>query len=113
MSFDEHLAALIRESLAELPNVEEKTMFKGLTFMVDDKMCVSVRDNDIMCRINPDLQEDALSHNGTTEMIHNGRTMKGFIFVNKEVLKTKNDLDYWINLALDFNSIAKSSKKKK
>ncbi|AFD06727.1 TfoX/Sxy family protein [Solitalea canadensis] len=113
MSYDEQLAQRIRESLAELPDVAEKTMFKGLTFMVNDKMCISVRNDDIMCRLNPDLQEEVLSRNGTSEMIHNGRSMKGFIYVNKTVLKTKADLDYWINLSLEYNTVAKSAKKKK
>ncbi len=36
-----------------IDNVEEKKMFRGMTFMVDGKMCVSVGDDEIMCRIDP------------------------------------------------------------
>ncbi len=39
--------------------------------------------------------------------------MKGYVFINDEGMKTKNQFDYWINLCLDFNSKAKASKKKK
>jgi hypothetical protein len=42
-----------------------------------------------------------------------GKSMKGYIFVDEEGIKSKADFDYWINLCLDFNSIAKASKKKK
>ncbi|WP_326991765.1 hypothetical protein [Chitinophaga sp. 212800010-3] len=50
--------------------------------------------------------------NGATVMVHGGREMKGFIFIEEEVLKTKKQLQHWIKMALEFNVIAKSSKKK-
>lgn len=39
--------------------------------------------------------------------------MKGYILVSQDVLNRKEDLDFWINLALEFNPLAKASKKKK
>ena len=41
-----------------------------------------------------------------------GKVMKGFVFVDIDVLTTKRKLEYWINLALEYNKIAKASKKK-
>jgi hypothetical protein len=41
------------------------------------------------------------------------RPMKGYVMVNESGLKTQKDFDYWINLALDFNKKAKSSRKRK
>lgn len=41
------------------------------------------------------------------------RPMKGYVFVNSSGYDADKDLDHWVNLALDFNSKAKSSKKKK
>ena len=38
--------------------------------------------------------------------------MKGFVFVDVNVLRTKKQLEYWIKLALEYNAIAKASKKK-
>ena len=46
-------------------------------------------------------------------MIHGKRTMKGFVFVSEEVLDKKEDLDYWVNLALEYNKIAPKTKKSK
>jgi hypothetical protein len=37
--------------------------------------------------------------------------MKGFVFVDADVLTTKKKLDYWVQLALEYNQIAKASKK--
>jgi hypothetical protein len=50
---------------------------------------------------------------GCREMDFTGRPMKGFVFIGPEGTKTSKNLNCWINLALDFNKKAKSSKKKK
>ena len=42
-----------------------------------------------------------------------GKPMKGYIFVAAEGFDLDADLEYWIQLCLDFNPLAKSSKKKK
>jgi hypothetical protein len=41
-----------------------------------------------------------------------GKPMKGFVLVSSEGMKSKKDFDYWINLALDYNKIAKASRPK-
>ena len=102
----------IREALGGIPKVTEKKMFRGITFMVNDKMCISVGDNEIMCRIDPAIHEEAISKKGVRTMEMKGKEYVGYVFVSEEVLKTKKDLDYWVSLSLDFNKRAKSSKKK-
>jgi TfoX/Sxy family transcriptional regulator of competence genes len=110
MVYDEKLADRVRESLAALPNVEEKKMFRGLTFMVDDKMCISVSGNELMLRIDPELTETLAEEHGIRPMVHGGRHMKGFIYISPERLGNQKDFEHWIKLALDFNPKAKSSK---
>ena len=51
MPYSESLANRVREALMDLPNVYEKKMFGGLTFMVNDKMCIGIRNEEIKCRI--------------------------------------------------------------
>jgi hypothetical protein len=46
-------------------------------------------------------------------MIHGGKTMKGYVFVDADAIKNRNDFDYWIDRSLEYNKTAKSSKKKK
>jgi TfoX/Sxy family transcriptional regulator of competence genes len=112
MAQNEKLTNRIREAFLDVPKVTEKTMFRGLTFMVDDKMCISVGDDEIMCRIDPAIHEEVITKNGCRTMKMKGREYKGYVFVSEEVLKTKKDLDYWVKLSLDFNKRAKASKKK-
>ncbi|MBW4889062.1 TfoX/Sxy family protein [Mucilaginibacter sp. HMF5004] len=113
MAYDHHLADRLREALMDLPNVEEKKMFSGVTFMVDGKMCICVSHDNLLCRIGPDKFEEALEMNGCQAMIMKGKTMKGYVYVNPEGFNTKKELDYWINLCIAYNSQAKPTKKKK
>jgi len=112
MSYSEKLADRIREALVEVPKVKEKVMFSGVTFMVDDKMCISVGPDRIMCRIDPVLQDQLLEEKPCRVMVMKGREYKGYILVNEEDVQRKKELDFWIDLCLDFNARAKSSKKK-
>jgi len=111
MAYDEKLADRVREALVNVPKVAEKKMFRGVTFMVDDKMCVSVSGNELMLRLDPELTEQLVEENGTRPMVHGGKHMKGFIYISPERFKSQKDFDHWIKLALDFNPKAKSSKR--
>ncbi|MDB5022964.1 MAG: TfoX/Sxy family protein [Mucilaginibacter sp.] len=111
MAYDIKLADRVREALADTPNVEEKKMFRGVTFMVNDKMCISVSGDELMLRLDPEMTGQLAEENGTRPMIHGGRHMKGFIYISAERFRNKKDFDYWVKLALDYNPKAKSSKK--
>lgn len=111
MAYNEALADKIRETLVHLPMVEEKNMFGGVCFMVNNKMCVGVVKEEMMCRIDPDLMETVLEKTGCRQMDFTGRPMKGYVFVSEEGIQTKDDLNYWISLCLEFNPKAKASKR--
>jgi TfoX/Sxy family transcriptional regulator of competence genes len=113
MAFDEKLANRIRETISNVPKVEEKFMFGGVCFMVDGKMCIGVVKDDMMCRIDPSLDEVVLEKPGCRPMDFSGRPMKGYVYISEDGMKTKKALDYGINLCLEFNSKAKASKKPK
>jgi TfoX/Sxy family transcriptional regulator of competence genes len=112
MPYNEKLAERIRQALKDSPRVEEKRMMGGLTFMVDGKMCVGVIQDDLMVRLDPAVYAAALKKKGGREMMFTGKPMKGFVFVGPEGTGAKKELNDWIDLALDFNSRAKASKKK-
>lgn len=114
MAYDEFLADRISISLKRRRVVfEEKKMMGGLSFMVDDKMCIGIIKNQLTARINPDSHQDAINRKFCKEMNFTGRPMKGYVFVEPEGIDTDEELEYWIQQCLDFNPLAKSSKKKK
>lgn len=113
MAYNELLADRVREIIAAATDqVEEKKMFGGLSFMVNDKMCVGVKSDRIMVRIAPEQFDKAMETEGFEPMVHGGRTMTGFGFVQEDVIRTKKQLQHWVSLALEFNKTAKPSKKK-
>ena len=112
MAYSEDLASRIRKRFAELPNVEEKEMMGGLTFMYNQKMCVGIIKDELMCRIDPALHEECVEKRGCRTMDFTKRPMKGYVMVDESGMKSQSDFEYWINLALDFNKRAKSSKKR-
>jgi hypothetical protein len=113
MAYDEHLADRIRQTFRQKQVAfEEKKMMGGLVFMVDNKMCAGVVKNDLMARIDPDLNEFALTKKGCRRMDFTGTSMSGFMFINPEGVDLDTDLEYWIGLCLEFNPRAKASRKK-
>ncbi len=114
MAYDEFTADCIRKVLHEKHvTFEEKKMMGGICFLVDDKMCVGLNQDNLMARIDPEIYEVALTRKGCKEMDFTGRPMKGFVFVGADGIDTDKDLGEWVQLCLDFNPKAKSSKKKK
>ena len=114
MSYDTNLADRIREYLVAFPKlkIEEKKMFSGLAFMVNDKMCVNVSGGKLMCRFDPNLQDEISEKTGYEPMIMKGKELNGYCYVEPIGFQSKKDFEYWLNLCLDYNKRAKSSKKK-
>ena len=113
MAYNEKLADKIRKTLSEISKVEEKKMFGGLAFMVNDKMCINVSGENLMCRFDPKLEDTISTKKGYRKVIMKGKEFKGYCYVEPEGFNTSKQFDFWINLCLDFNKDAKSSKSKK
>ena len=65
MAFSEKLAGRVRVMLAaDRKKLDEKRMFGGLCFMVDDKMCVGIMEDKIMVRLDPAIYESVLDMDG-------------------------------------------------
>ena len=86
-------------------------MFRGLTFMVNVKMCINVSGENLMCRFDPKLQDEIAEKKGYQPMIMKGKEYNGYCYVSPEGIKAKNDFEYFVNLCLEFNKVAKFSKK--
>lgn len=114
MAYDEFLEERITRILDRKKIAYQvKKMMGGLCYMIDDKMCVGIIQNDLMCRIDPELYQSSLDKEHCAEMKFTGRAMKGYILVTPGGIDADDDLEYWVQLCLDFNPRAKSSKRKK
>jgi TfoX/Sxy family transcriptional regulator of competence genes len=114
MAYNEYLAERIERVLTEKKvDFSPKKMFGGMAYMVNDKMCMGIVKEELMARVGEMAYEEALSKTGAKEMNFTGRPMKGYVFVEAEGYDLDDDLEYWVQKCLDFNPLAKASKKKK
>jgi len=114
MAYNEHLAERIRRNVMEKHiHFEEKEMMGGLCFLVNDKLCIGIVKENLMARVGEHLQKENAGKHGCRPMDFTGRPMKGFVFVSPEGIDRESDLEHWIDLCIQFNPLAKSSKKKK
>lgn len=115
MAYNEQLARRINETLSELHvQFEEKKMFGGIAFMIKNKMCCGIVNDDLMVRVMEDQYETLLEEPHASEMNFTGRVMKGFIMVEPEGLKSTKQLTKWIQHGIEFGKrgVVKSKKKK-
>ena len=114
MAYNEKLADRVREIISLThKNTEEKKMFGGLCFMVNDKMCIGVEQERLMVRLDPVIYGEVLDKEGAQPMDFTGKVMKGYVFVDIDAVNTKAKLNYWVQLALEYNKKAKASKKRR
>ncbi|AMR43007.1 TfoX/Sxy family protein [Elizabethkingia anophelis] len=114
MAYNIELANQVRERLAKVPDIEieEKKMFSGLSFLVNGKMCINISGDNLMCRYHPDIEDEVAEKIGFLPMIMRGKQLSGYCYVEPEGFRKADDFNYWINICLDYNSVAKASKKK-
>ena len=104
MAYDERLAKRVRAILSDRTDLREQKMFGGIAFMIGDKMCVGVTNDDLMVRLSVDDHEGALKRPHVRPMDFTGRPMKGFVFVGPEGVKTPRQVQAWVNRALDYRA---------
>jgi hypothetical protein len=95
-----HLADRIRDILDGDPRIIEKNMFGGLTFLLNGHILVGCKkDGRILLSVGKENNEAALVRPGATQMIHSGKPMRGFIWVDADAIEDDDDLRDWVRFA--------------
>lgn len=103
MAFDEALAERIRHLLAQRKHVEEKKMFSGIGFLLNDNLLVGVRKDSLLVRLGSEQGDEALQEAHVSEFkIGRRGTMKGWVVVGLDGVKDDDQLKGWIQRALKF-----------
>lgn len=113
MAYSTELADRVRERLSMENNIEieEKKMFSGLSFLVNGKMCINISHDNLMCRYDPELEDEVSEKKGFLPMIMKGKQLKGYCYVESSGFQKPDNFEYWIKICLDYNPKAKVSKK--
>jgi TfoX/Sxy family transcriptional regulator of competence genes len=103
MAYDEDFANRIREELADVDGINEKSMFGGRAFLLHGNMAVGIMSTgELMVRVGPDGTDEALAKPHTRLFEMRGRSMTGWIIVALEGVKTKRQLAQWVKRGTAF-----------
>ena len=110
MAFDEVLGERIKRIIdtKKVPFFIKK-MMGGLVFMVNDKMCCGIHidkkygDSLLMAKIGEEAYKLEIDKEVCLPMDFTGRPMKGYIYIIPEGFDLDDDLEYWINRAIEHN----------
>lgn len=102
----------VRDALADCSDVQEKTMFGCLVFMVNGKMCLGVKNDELLVRLPPNTHAQLAEMAGVRPMSSKG-LMDGYVLISPTGYATREVWHYWIEGALAFNPLAKASPRRK
>jgi TfoX/Sxy family transcriptional regulator of competence genes len=103
MAYDEALAERIRALLASEPNVVEKKMFGGLSFLVGGNMAVGASgQGGLLVRVDPAQTDQLLSSTPATLMEMGGRSMAGWLRVASEHVDADESLEEWVRRGVSY-----------
>lgn len=114
MAYSEFHADRIRNYL-RFYSFNEKKMMGGLIFMVNDAMCIGLdidkktNEDRLMVRVGKINYENLLNQRGSKKMDFTGQVIRGFLFIEQSGFDLDSDLEFWIQKALEFNSILTKS----
>jgi TfoX/Sxy family transcriptional regulator of competence genes len=103
MAYDEDFANRIREELADVDGITEKSMFGGRAFLLGGNMAVGIMSTgELMVRVGPEGTDEALAKPHTRLFEMRGRSMTGWVIVALEGVKTKRQLGQWVKRGTAF-----------
>ncbi len=100
MAYDEGLAAVMRDDLADQSGITERKMFGGLCFMMNGNMVCGVHTGGGMFRVGKSREAEARAIEGAGELTFTGRPMGGMIEVDEDAMADDERRGLWIALAV-------------
>ena len=102
MSLDAELAERVRDELIGEAGLAEKAMFAGIAFLLDANMAVGITSTaDLMVRVGPDGEAEALAAPHARPFDMTGRPMKGWILVERAGIETEAELNAWVRQGVE------------
>jgi len=103
VAYDEGLADRIRGLSAGGEGLSEMRMFGGLAFLVGGNMAVAASgQGGIMVRVDPASSDRLVATTSAYFAEMRGRSMKGWLRVDMEDVRTKRQLAKWVQLGATY-----------
>jgi hypothetical protein len=97
----EKLTQRLRAGLAGRKGVTEKRMFGGTCFLLRNNMLCGTGSGNFLFRVGKEAHAAAVKRRGAKAMVHGGRRMQGFIWVDPSAVDAKA-LKSWLGLAVTY-----------
>lgn len=111
-AFSPGLVAALRQALDSRSDVEERQMFGCLCFMVDSKICLGVKRDELLVRLPPARHDEFAEQPGVRELSPQGG-MQGYFFIEPDGYARREQWEFWLGEALAYNPQARASPKRK
>jgi TfoX/Sxy family transcriptional regulator of competence genes len=99
VAYDEELAARIRDLAIGASGLTEQTMFGGLAFLIGGNMGVAASgQGGLLVRVDPAQSDKLVATTSAYPMEMRGRSMQGWLRVDREDVRTKRQLAKWVEL---------------
>ena len=97
MAYDADLANRIRELVAMEDGLSEQRMFGGLAFLINGNMSVAASgQGGLLLRVDPAATDALLAKPHARPFEMRGRAMQGWLRVDPKGLRTKRQLQAWV-----------------
>jgi TfoX N-terminal domain len=97
VSFDEDLAARIRELVGGEAGLTEKKMFGGLAFLIGGNMAISASgQGGVLVRVDPAKSAELAGRPHAQVAVMRGREMPGWLRVEPDGVRSKGQLQRWV-----------------
>jgi TfoX/Sxy family transcriptional regulator of competence genes len=101
--YDEKLADRIRELVGGEPDLTEQKMFGGLAFLIRGNMAVGASgQGGILVRVDPAESDRLVQTTNARLMEMRGRSVRGWLRVDAEDVRTKRELARWVDLGAKY-----------
>jgi hypothetical protein len=89
-------------ALAGRPDIVEKRMVGGRSFIVGGHLCLGVSGDALMVRVGPEAYEGALAERNVRPLTLGAKHPVGYVLVDPPGIRSEADLARWIGRGLDF-----------
>jgi TfoX/Sxy family transcriptional regulator of competence genes len=103
VTYDEDLAARLRELVGGEETLTEQKMFGGLAFLISGNMAVSASgQGGLMVRVDPAKSDELVATTPARPVEMRGRSTRGWLRVSTEDLRTERELAKWVALGTTY-----------
>jgi hypothetical protein len=101
MAYDEALAQRIRDLIGPDPQLTERKMFGGLSFLIGGHMAISASgQGGVFLHVGQDQGDELVATTKAVTAIMRGKEMRGWLRVEAEHVATDDELSPWVELGI-------------